>query len=79
MADYILSLATENQHVEKVDLVGAINILSTASLEDRTYVLKASYTDQRAYGMEPITASTLRMLQPPKLEVTLCWNYLVLS
>src|SRR5690606_34235012 len=32
------------------------------------FVLKASYSDEGASGMEPITVSAMRMLQPPKLQ-----------
>ena len=68
IADYILSLAAENKNVKKMYIRGNINIPPTVSPEDRSYVLKASYTDQGASGMEPITVSAMRMLQPPKLE-----------
>jgi len=68
MADYILSLAAENKNVKKMNIQGTIKIPPTVSPEERSYVLKASYTDQGASGMEPIRVSTLRMLQPPTLE-----------
>ncbi|HLT50507.1 MAG TPA: PQQ-dependent sugar dehydrogenase [Arenibacter sp.] len=68
MADYILSLATENKNLKKMDVNGTITIPPTDSEEDRTFVLKASYSDEGASGMEPITVSAMRMLQPPKLQ-----------
>jgi cytochrome c len=68
MADYILSLATENKNVKKMGINGNIHIPGSALAENFTYVLKATYTDQGASGMEPIKVSAMRMLQPPKLE-----------
>ncbi|MCM4153974.1 PKD domain-containing protein [Arenibacter sp. N53] len=68
MADYILSLAKEKTNLIKMGVEGIIEIPSTYENEDRTYVLKASYTDLGASGMEPITVSAIKMLQPPKLE-----------
>lgn len=68
MADYILSLAGENTNTKNMGVEGTIDIPGTLGKEDRTYVLKASYTDHGASGIEPITVSAIRMLQPPKLE-----------
>jgi cytochrome c len=68
MPDYILSLATENKNVKKMGINGNIHIPGSALAENFTYVLKATYTDQGASGMEPIKVSAMRMLQPPKLE-----------
>jgi cytochrome c len=68
MADYILSLTKKDTNTLKLNVQGTIDIPATASDENRTYVLKASYTDKGASGMEPITVSAIRMLQAPKLE-----------
>jgi len=68
MADYILSLATENKNLKEMGIEGTIKIPSTNKTEDRTFVLKATYMDQGASGMEPIAVSAIRMLQPPILE-----------
>jgi cytochrome c len=68
MADYILSLAVENKNIKKMGVRGSINIPSDDRHKDRTYVLKASYTDQGTNEIEPITTSAIRMIQPPKLE-----------
>lgn len=68
MADYILSLATENKNIKKMGVKGTIGIPPSDLPEDRTFVLEASYTDKGASGMEPITVSEMRVLQPPKLE-----------
>ena len=68
MADYILSLATENKNLKMMDVNGSIKIPAATFDENFTYILKATYTDQGASGMEPITVSAIRMLQPPKLE-----------
>src|SRR5690606_20231037 len=68
MADYILSLATENKNIKKMAVKGTINIPPTELTEDRTFVIEATYTDKGTSGMEPITVTEMRVLQPPKLE-----------
>ena len=69
MADYILSLAVQNKSVKRMDVQGTIMIPENIESQgDRTYVMKATYIDQGSPGMEPITVSAVRTLQPPKLE-----------
>ncbi len=65
MADYILSLGNKSGNVKNMGIEGTIKI---PDQEAKTYVLKATYTDHGSSGMEPITVSALRVLQPPKLE-----------
>ena len=68
MADYILSLAGEDKHVIEMGVQGTIGILANDEQNNITYVLRASYRDGGGAGMDPITVSTFRMFQPPRLE-----------
>ena len=68
MADYILSLAGAETNVTEMGERGAIGTLANDEEHNITYVLRASYTDRGASGMDAITVSKLRVLQPPKLE-----------
>lgn len=69
MAGYILSLAEGSKNVEQMPTKGFIQIpKAIESNEKIIYVLKTSYTDKGTAEMDPITVSTMRTLQPPKLE-----------
>jgi len=69
MAGYILSLAEGSKKIEQMPTKGFIRIpKANESDQDIIYVLKTSYTDKGTTEMDPITVSTMRTLQPPKLE-----------